>query len=42
VPADVARHTLTAQYNELATVESLFWAQPTGIAAVIVEPSRAT
>jgi len=38
VPADFARHTLTAAYNELATVESLFWAQPTGIAAVIVEP----
>ncbi len=38
VPADFARHTLTAVYNELATVESLFWAQPAGIAAIIVEP----
>jgi glutamate-1-semialdehyde 2,1-aminomutase len=38
VPADFARHTLTASYNELTTVESLFWAQPAGIAAVIVEP----
>jgi glutamate-1-semialdehyde 2,1-aminomutase len=38
VPADMARHTVTAQYNELSTVEALFWAQPAGIAAVIVEP----
>jgi glutamate-1-semialdehyde 2,1-aminomutase len=38
VPADFARHTLTASYNELATVEALFWAQPAAIAAVIVEP----
>ena len=38
VPADFARHTLTAAYNELATVEALFWAQPDAIAAVIVEP----
>jgi glutamate-1-semialdehyde 2,1-aminomutase len=38
VPADFARHTLTATYNDLATVEALFRAQPAGIAAVIVEP----
>jgi glutamate-1-semialdehyde 2,1-aminomutase len=38
VPIDTARHTLTAQYNQLATAEALFWAQPSGIAAVIVEP----
>jgi glutamate-1-semialdehyde 2,1-aminomutase len=38
VPADFARHTLTASYNELSTVEALFRAQPAGIAAVIVEP----
>jgi glutamate-1-semialdehyde 2,1-aminomutase len=38
VPADFARHTLTAAYNELSTVESLFWAQPGAIGAVIVEP----
>jgi glutamate-1-semialdehyde 2,1-aminomutase len=38
VPADFARHTLTATYNELATVEALFEAQPRAIAAVIVEP----
>jgi len=38
VPADFTRHTLVASYNELQTVEALFWAQPQGIAAVIVEP----
>ncbi|MGH8441690.1 MAG: glutamate-1-semialdehyde 2,1-aminomutase [Nevskiaceae bacterium] len=38
VPADFARHTLIADYNELPTVEALFWAQPQAIAAVIVEP----
>jgi glutamate-1-semialdehyde 2,1-aminomutase len=38
VPADFARHTLTASYNELSTVEALFWAQPAAIAAIIVEP----
>ena len=38
VPADFARHTLTASYNDLTSVEALFWAQPTGIAAIIVEP----
>jgi glutamate-1-semialdehyde 2,1-aminomutase len=38
VPADFARHTLTAAYNDLTSVEALFWAQPAGIAAIIVEP----
>jgi glutamate-1-semialdehyde 2,1-aminomutase len=38
VPADFTRHTLVATYNELATVEALFEAQPQAIAAVIVEP----
>ena len=38
VPADFARHTLIADYNELSTVEALFRAQPDAIAAVIVEP----
>jgi glutamate-1-semialdehyde 2,1-aminomutase len=38
VPADFARHTLVATYNEPATVEALFQAQPAAIAAVIVEP----
>jgi glutamate-1-semialdehyde 2,1-aminomutase len=38
VPADVARHTLSVRYNDLASVEAAFAAQPTAIAAVIVEP----
>ena len=38
VPADFARHTLSATYNDPASVEDLFRAQPAGIAAVIVEP----
>ncbi|HRO61602.1 MAG TPA: glutamate-1-semialdehyde 2,1-aminomutase [Burkholderiaceae bacterium] len=38
VPADVVRHTLVAQYNELASVEALFDAHGPEIACVIVEP----
>ncbi|WP_091534940.1 glutamate-1-semialdehyde 2,1-aminomutase [Fontimonas thermophila] len=38
VPADMARHTLIAQYNDLDSVQRLFEAHPQGIAAVIVEP----
>jgi glutamate-1-semialdehyde 2,1-aminomutase len=38
VPADVARHTLTGQYNDLASVERLFVESGDDIAAVIVEP----
>ncbi|MBI3171761.1 MAG: glutamate-1-semialdehyde 2,1-aminomutase, partial [Hydrocarboniphaga effusa] len=38
VPADFARHTLTATYNDLASVEALFKANRNKIAAVIVEP----
>jgi glutamate-1-semialdehyde 2,1-aminomutase len=38
VPADFARHTLVATYNDLASVEALFGAHPKQIAAVIVEP----
>ena len=38
VPADFVRHTLTATYNDPASVEALFRAQPDGIAALIVEP----
>ena len=38
VPADFARHTLTADYNDLASVEALFKAHPGQIACVIVEP----
>ncbi len=38
VPADTARNTLTARYNDLASVEALFAAHGDDIAAVIVEP----
>jgi glutamate-1-semialdehyde 2,1-aminomutase len=38
VPADLAKYTLTAQYNELATVEALFEDHPGEIAAIILEP----
>jgi glutamate-1-semialdehyde 2,1-aminomutase (EC 5.4.3.8) len=38
VPADTARHTLTATYNDLASAAALFAANAGRIAAVIVEP----
>ncbi|MBE0591436.1 MAG: glutamate-1-semialdehyde 2,1-aminomutase [Gemmatimonadales bacterium] len=38
VPADLARHTLVAQFNDLDTVAALFAAHPGAIACVIVEP----
>src|SRR5512139_2358012 len=38
VPADVARHTLTAPYNDLPALEQLFARHGTTIAAVIIEP----
>ena len=38
VPADVARHTLTAPYNDLPALERLFAAKGRDIAAVIIEP----
>jgi glutamate-1-semialdehyde 2,1-aminomutase len=38
VPADLARHTLTLPYNDLAAVRTVFAAQGSEIAAVIVEP----
>ena len=38
VPADLARHTLSVPYNNLAAVEAAFQAQPEGIAVVAVEP----
>jgi glutamate-1-semialdehyde 2,1-aminomutase len=38
VPADVARHTLTLPFNDLAAVEALFAARGKSLAAVIVEP----
>ncbi|MGI6028105.1 MAG: glutamate-1-semialdehyde 2,1-aminomutase [Candidatus Heteroscillospira sp.] len=41
VPEDIAKHTLTAQFNDLDSVESLFNAHPDSVAAVIVEPVAA-
>ena len=38
VPADLARYTLTATFNDLDSVAALFAAHPGQIAAVIVEP----
>ena len=38
VPADVAKETLVAKYNDLASVRALFEEHPVEIAAVIVEP----
>src|SRR5277367_5366745 len=38
VPADFAKYTLTAAYNDLASAEALFKAHTDQIAAVIVEP----
>ncbi|ACG75682.1 glutamate-1-semialdehyde-2,1-aminomutase [Anaeromyxobacter sp. K] len=38
VPADVARHTLTAPYNDLPALEQVFQAKGASIAAVILEP----
>ncbi|MFM2486591.1 glutamate-1-semialdehyde 2,1-aminomutase [Celerinatantimonas yamalensis] len=38
VPADFARHTLTATYNDLNSVAALFAQHPGQIAAIIVEP----
>ncbi len=38
VPAELAKHTLTAQFNDLASVAALFDAHPGEIAALIVEP----
>ena len=38
VPAAVATQTLIARFNDLASVEACFNAEPQGIAAVIVEP----
>ena len=41
VPADFTRHTLVALYNDRGSVEQLFQAQGSEIAAVIVEPVAA-
>jgi glutamate-1-semialdehyde 2,1-aminomutase len=39
VPEDLARHTLIAQFNDLASVKALFDAHPGEIACVMVEPA---
>lgn len=39
VPEDLARHTLIAQFNDLASVQALFAAHPGEIACVMVEPA---
>lgn len=41
VPYDVTKNTLVAEYNDCASVEALFDANPDQIAAVIVEPVAA-
>ena len=38
IPADFAQHTLTADYNDLSSVEALFAEYPTQISCIIVEP----
>ncbi len=38
VPADFAKHTLTAQFNDLASVEALLKANSNDVAALIIEP----
>src|SRR4029450_5476597 len=38
VPAEFARHTLTAPFNDLKAVQEIFQKNPGQIAAVIVEP----
>ena len=41
VPEDIAKHTLTAQFNDLSSVESLLEAWPDQVACIIVEPVAA-
>ncbi|MDA7746260.1 glutamate-1-semialdehyde 2,1-aminomutase [Psychromonas sp.] len=38
IPADFAKHTLTANYNDLGSVKALFEEYPEQIACIIVEP----
>ena len=38
IPADFAKHTLTATYNDLQSVQQLFAEYPDKIACIIVEP----
>ena len=42
VPADFAKHTLTARFNDLQSVRELFAAHPGEIACIIVEPVAGT
>lgn len=35
---DIVKHTLVAEYNEIASVEALFKSNPGNIAAIIIEP----
>ena len=41
VPEDIVKHTLTAQFNDLSSVEELLNAWPGQIACIIVEPVAA-
>src|SRR3989338_697728 len=41
IPADFAKHTLVANYNDLNSIEQLFKRHPKEIAAIIVEPIAA-
>ena len=41
VPEDIVKHTLTAQFNDLASVEALLRPDPGQVACVIVEPVAA-
>ncbi len=41
VPADYAKHTLVAEYNDAASVEALFGEYPDEIAAILAEPVAA-
>ena len=41
VPEDIVKHTLTAQFNDLASVDALLSAFPGQVACVIVEPVAA-
>ena len=38
IPADFAKHTLTADFNDLTSVKALFEAYPDDISCIIVEP----
>ena len=41
MPEDIVKHTLTAQFNDLASVEALLDAWPEQVACIIVEPVAA-